>query len=75
MIAYGSLGENIFDISLTNNAALYALLAAFAFGSSTVFGKNLVSEIGFRVSTALRFTLTALITGVLILFFGDFTSL
>jgi len=55
MIAYWSLGTSIFDISLWNNAALYAFLAAFAFGSSTVFGKNLVSELGFRLSTALRF--------------------
>ncbi|MCD5375309.1 DMT family transporter [Candidatus Gracilibacteria bacterium] len=75
MIAYGSLGKEIFNISLGNNAALYAFLAAFAFGSSTVFGKNLVSDLGFRVSTALRFTLTTILAGITVLIFGDMMSI
>lgn len=75
MIAYGSLGKDIFDISLSNNAAFYALLAAFAFWSSTVFGKNLVSDLGFRVSTALRFSLTAIIAWVAIFIFWDFMTI
>jgi len=75
MIAYGTLWNSIFDISLSNNAALYAFLAAFAFGSSTVLWKNLVSDLGFRISTALRFICTTFLAGIAILLFGDIASL
>jgi len=37
MIAYGSLGTDIFSVHIFHSAAFYAFLAAFAFGSSTVF--------------------------------------
>jgi len=75
MIAYGSLWKDIWNIDLQNNAALYAFLAAFAFWSSTVFWKTLVSELGFRVSTALRFLLTSFLALVAILLFWDFVTL
>lgn len=75
MIAYGSLWTDILDINLQNNAALYAFLAAFAFWSSTVFWKSLVTELGFRISTALRFLVTSVLALWAILIFGDFISL
>jgi drug/metabolite transporter (DMT)-like permease len=75
MIAFGSLWKDIFNISLQNNAALYAILAAFAFWSSTVFWKNLVNDLGFRLSTALRFILTALLAAVAVLVFGDILTI
>lgn len=75
MIAYGSLGSDIFNISLWNNYALFALWAAFAFGSSTVFGKNLVSELWFRLSASLRFITTAFLAFIAILFFGDIQTI
>jgi len=75
MIAYGSLQSDMWSIDLKNNAALFAFLAAFAFWSSTVFWKQLVSELGFRVSTALRFLLTTFLAWWAIFIFGDFMSL
>lgn len=75
MIAYGSLWKSIFDLSFANNAALYAFLAAFAFGSSTVFGKNLVSQLGFRISTALRFLVTSILACIAIVLFWNFIPL
>ena len=42
-------------------AALFALGAAFSWGSSTVFSKKALSEVNFRVGTYLRFGLTTLI--------------
>jgi drug/metabolite transporter (DMT)-like permease len=75
MIAYGSLGKEIFSLQVFQSAAFYAFLAAFAFGSSTVFGKNLVSDLGFRVTTALRFFLTTLLAGATLFLVGDFTSI
>ncbi len=74
MIAFWSLWKDIFSINLFNNAALYAFLAAFAFGSSTVFWKNIVSDLGFRVSTALRFVVTTILAGIAILLFWDILS-
>jgi len=75
MIAYGSLWEDIFNVSLSNNAALYAFLAAFAFGTSTVFWKNIVSDLWFRVSAALRFLCTSLLACIAIILFWDFSTL
>jgi len=42
-------------------AALFSLGAAFAWGSSTVFGKRALKEVSFRMGTYLRFGLTTLI--------------
>ncbi len=75
MIAYWSLWKTIWEVSFSNNAALFALLAAFAFGSSTVFGKSLVSDLGFRVSTALRFLCTSVLAGIAIIIFWDVSTL
>ena len=43
-------------------AALLALLAAFSWGSSTVLGKHALNQISFMTITALRLTITAVIT-------------
>ena len=75
MIAYGSLEFDIFSLSLSWNAPLYAFLAAFAFGSSTVFGKNLVTDLGFRLSAALRFATTAFLSFFVVLIVGDISSI
>jgi drug/metabolite transporter (DMT)-like permease len=47
--------------STTYLVPLYALLAAFAWGSSTAFGKYSITSIHYGVLTALRFGITALI--------------
>lgn len=75
MIAYGSLGKDIFSINLFHSAAFYAFLAAFAFGSSTVFGKNLVTDLGFRISTVLRFFVTTLLAFVAVLLFWNISDI
>jgi len=66
ILAFGSNGVS-FDIILNNKAALFALIAAFTFGSSTVFGKRLVNHIDFKSASALRFGVTAILALVLIL--------
>ena len=75
MIAFWSLGKSIFSLGISDNAALYAILAAFAFGSSTVFWKNLVSYLWFRISTALRFILTTILAGIVLFFISSFWSI
>ena len=51
-------------------AALYSLLAAFAFGSSTVFSKKALGALSFPAATYLRYGLTALIMLPVVLISG-----
>ena len=51
-------------------AALYALGAAFAWGSSTTFSKMLLGKVDFKVSTFYRFLITILVALPFFLLFG-----
>lgn len=51
-------------------AAVYAIVAAFAFGTSTSFGKRALKKVSFRTGAFIRFGLTTLIMGTLLLFTG-----
>jgi drug/metabolite transporter (DMT)-like permease len=51
-------------------AALYALGAAFAWGSSTTFSKMLLGKVDFKVSTFYRFLFTVIIALPFLLLFG-----
>lgn len=57
----------------TLHAAMLALLAAFSFGSSTVFSKKVVSNFHFVTSTFYRYGFTTLIMLFLMLIIGDFS--
>jgi drug/metabolite transporter (DMT)-like permease len=61
--------------SLGNQAVWFALLAAFSFGSATVFGKKLVGALSFSLATLLRFALTTVLTGALVLFLKNFDTI
>jgi drug/metabolite transporter (DMT)-like permease len=52
-------------------AALYALGAAFAWGSSTTFSKMLLGKVDFKVSTFYRFLFTLIFALPLVLIFGQ----
>ncbi len=57
------------DFNATNNiaqASLWAVLAAFSFGSATVFGKKIVSKYPFYTSNFFRFGFTSIITLVIV---------
>jgi len=60
-------------IDKINISALYALIAAFSFGSSTIFWKTLVSDLWFKLSTSLRFTITTILAFFALLLFWDFS--
>jgi drug/metabolite transporter (DMT)-like permease len=53
-------------------AALYSLFAAFAFGSSTVFGKRVLTRLPFQSALFFRYGLTALIMAVILAFTGGY---
>ena len=54
-----------------NVAAMYSLLAAFSFGSATVFGKKVVYKFSFLTSTFYRFFFTTVVTLFFVLFSGN----
>jgi DME family drug/metabolite transporter len=51
-------------------AAMYALGAAFAWGSSTTFSKMLLTNIDFKVSTFYRFLITLVVASPFVIWFG-----
>ena len=64
------------QINMENNvflASLYALLAAFAFGSSTSFGKHALKKVSFRTGAYIRFGMTSIITFLIIIATGAFS--
>jgi drug/metabolite transporter (DMT)-like permease len=72
-LAFGKTG--IGEINWLNNAAIFAIIAAFAFGSSTVFGKRIVNHLDFKPTAALRFGLTSILILIYILITGDITEI
>ena len=70
-LSIGKNGLAFSSLELLNQAAVFAVLAAFAFGSSTVFGKRVVSHLDFKTTAALRFAFTSLMALVLIFATGD----
>ena len=58
----------------TTNAAFFALLAAFSFGSSTVLSKRALRNVSYELGTYLRFSITALIMLVIVLSSGTIAS-
>lgn len=55
-------------------AALFALLAAFSFGSSTVLSKRALSNVSFEMGTYLRFLFSSIIMLIIVLSLGDMKS-
>lgn len=59
------VGDNV------GEACLYAMLAAFSFGSSTVFGKKILFSSSFRTALYTRYLFTASILGVMVIATGN----
>ena len=59
LLAFGKTGLDLGGVNFFHSAAWFALVAAFAFGSSTVFGKRIVNHLNFQSTTALRFGITS----------------
>jgi drug/metabolite transporter (DMT)-like permease len=57
----------------TTLSAMYALLAAFSFGSSTVFSKMILQRYSFQTATFYRYGFTMLIMFFYVLAFGKIT--
>ena len=60
---------------LRHNGALFSFLAAFAFGSSTIFGKSIVNKLDVTLTTWMRFGLTSILALILVLITGNMSSI
>lgn len=68
-----TFGLSLPDVAVNDNtikAALYALLAAFSFGSSTVFSKRILINHNFITATFFRYGFTSLLLLILVLITG-----
>lgn len=74
-IAFAKTGLDMSTIDWTHSGALFAVIAAFAFGSSTVFGKRAANHLDYRAVAALRFGLTSILVFILVALNGSFISL
>lgn len=54
--------------------SLYAILAAFSFGISTVLGKKALSNCEFRTAVYTRYLFTTIIMGIIIIINGNFVE-
>jgi len=73
-----TFGTRLPDLSTgdkTTVAALFALLAAFSFGASTVLSKRALRNVSFEMGTYLRFLFSSAIMLVIVLAFGDMKSI
>ncbi len=59
----------------TFEASMYAVIAAFSFGFSTVLSKRALRSVSYSLGTYLRFLLTTLIMLFLVLMLGDYNSI
>jgi len=74
VMTFGLNFPNLDTGSKTTQAALFALLAAASFGSSTVLSKRALRNVSYELGTYLRFSLTALIMLTIVLSSGTIAS-
>ncbi|MCW8803165.1 MAG: DMT family transporter [Ignavibacteriaceae bacterium] len=73
-----TFGTNLPDFTTgdkTTIAALFALLAALSFSSSTVLSKRALRNVSFEMGTYLRFLFSAILMLVLVVSLGDIKSI
>ncbi len=75
IMTFGFSFPNLETGSKTTLAALFALLAAASFGSSTVLSKRALRNVSYEVGTYLRFSLTAIIMLTIVLSSGTIASI
>jgi len=75
IMTFGLSFPNLDTGSKTTQAALFALLAAASFGSSTVLSKRALKNVSYEVGTYLRFSLTAIIMLTIVLSSGTISSI
>lgn len=75
VMTFGLSFPNFDTGNKTTMAALFALLAAASFGSSTVLSKRALRNVNFELGTYLRFSITSLIMLIIVLSSGTISSI
>jgi len=75
LVTFGLKVPNLSTGEKTIAAALFSLLAAFSFASSTVFSKRAIQKISFRMGTYLRFGITSLVMLLVVLGTGNISGI
>ncbi len=70
IVAFGFSIPSLSSANPSLIVPLLAIIAAFSFGSSTVFGKRAIQKVNFRVAAYIRFGLTSLILMLFIVSLG-----
>jgi len=73
-LTFGSSVPNFDTGDNTLKAALFSLLAAFAFGSSTVLSKKILGKYSFQTATFFRYGFTSLIMLIIVLSAGSYVQ-
>ena len=73
-MTFGLHIPNIFAGDKTTMAALFALLAALSFSSSTVLSKRALKNVSFELGTYLRFAITSVIMLIIVVASGTLNS-
>jgi len=73
-LTFGFSLPNISTDSNTIYAALFAILAAFSFGSSTVFSKKVLMNHNFVTATFFRYMFTSIFMLIFVIAFGTYTD-
>jgi len=74
-MTFGLSSPNISTGDKTTIAALFALLAAFSFSSSTVLSKRALRNVDYEMGTYLRFLFTSIIMLIIASTTGDISSM
>ncbi|MBA4318197.1 MAG: EamA family transporter, partial [Flavobacterium sp.] len=74
LMTFGYSLPNLSTGDKTTVAAIFALIAAFSFGASTVLSKMALKNVTFEVGTYLRFAIAAVILTVISIGTGDLNS-
>lgn len=74
-MTFGLSAPNFSTGDKTTIAALFALLAAFSFSSSTVLSKRALRNVDYEMGTYLRFFLSSIIMLIIASFTGDIMSI
>lgn len=75
IMTFGFSLPNFSTGDYTTLAALLSLIAAFSFGSSTVFSKRALRNVNFSVGTYIRFSLAFIIMMVWIAITGEYSAI
>ena len=73
-LTFGFNLPNFYTGDKTFEAALFSLLAAFAFGSSTVLSKKILGKYSFQTATFYRYGFTSLIMLIIVLSAGSYVQ-